>query len=72
MEKTKTKNSVIKYIRWIMKVSHLEVQDNVPDKVENNRRDAISNTRGIDVKKLNLGDNVTVSKCITIDSVVLN
>lgn len=33
---------------------YLEVQDNVPDKVENNRRDAVSNTRGIDAKKLNV------------------
>ena len=41
----------------MMRQTHLEMQDDVPDKVKNNRRDAISNTRGIDAKQLHLRDN---------------
>lgn len=50
---------------------YLEVQDNVPNKVENNRRDAISNTRGIDAKKLNLEDDVTVSTVSVLQQILL-
>lgn len=50
---------------------YLEVQDNVPDKVENNRRDAVSNTRGIDAKKLNLEDDVTVSTVSVLQQILL-
>lgn len=32
----------------------LEVQDDAPDKIKNNRGDAISNTRGVDAEQLNL------------------
>lgn len=35
----------------------LKIQDDVPDEIKNNRRDAISNTRGIDAKQLHLRDN---------------
>lgn len=35
----------------------LEMQDDVPDEIKNNRRDAIGNTRGIDAKQLHLRDN---------------
>lgn len=41
----------------MMGQTHLKIQDDVPDKVKNNRRDAISNTRGIDAKQLHLRDN---------------
>lgn len=33
------------------------MQDDVPDEIKNNRRDAIGNTRGIDAKQLHLRDN---------------
>lgn len=33
------------------------MQDDVPDEIKNNRRDAVGNTRGIDAKQLHLRDN---------------
>ena len=38
--------------------NYLEVQDDDPDKVKNNRGDAISNTRGVNTKQLHLRDNM--------------
>lgn len=35
----------------------LEIEDDVPDEIQNNRRDAISNTRGIDAKQLHLSEH---------------
>lgn len=35
----------------------LEVEDDVPDEIQNNRRDAISNTRGIDANQLHLREH---------------
>lgn len=41
----------------INKKNNLEVQDDDPDKVKNNRGDAVSNAGGIDAKQLHLSDN---------------
>lgn len=48
------------------------MEDNVPDEVENNRREAISDAGGVDAKKLHLGDNNAVREWITTNLVVLN
>lgn len=34
----------------------LEIQDDAPNKMKNNRRDAVSNTRGINAKQFHLRD----------------
>lgn len=38
----------------MMGVTCLELQDDAPDKIKNDRGDAISNTRGIDAEQLHL------------------